>query len=277
MKVAIIGSSGGMGTYFVRRFLEGGHTVTGHDRRNANPPVRGLASAGSNSEAVASADVVVLSVPIDQMGKVAREVAPSLKRGVIIVEIASLKSRVRRELAAALRGKKAKLISIHPMFGPRSTSRNPRILVLGGPGDMEVSGSLFPWADLVPLGNADHDRTMAFALGLVHVSNLAFLSTLLKGIGVREFEKVSSPMGKAQLTLAEAVVSQDPALYWLIQTENPSAHGAIASLIEELRTLENMVRKRDRKQFRAKFAYFARQFPESTLTDALDQVYSAFG
>ena len=60
LKVAVIGSSGGMGKFFARYFLSHGNQVTGSDKRrrpaSRHPRFR---FAGSNAEAVKDADVVV--------------------------------------------------------------------------------------------------------------------------------------------------------------------------------------------------------------------------
>lgn len=277
MKVAVLGSSGGMGSYFVRRFLEDGHSVIGYDTRGRATSNRGLASADSDVKAVQGADVVLISVPIEDTGRVGRKIAPHLKDEAAVVEIASVKTRVRRELAEAFRGRKVTLVSVHPMFGPRSTCSSPKILVLGGPKEVGVSRSLFPWARLVPLGSTDHDRIMAYALSLVHTLNLAFVSLVSKRIGVKEFGEVSSPMGSAQLALAEAVLSQDPSLYSFIELENPFAAEAIFSVIEELQSLAKVVEEKRGKEFERRFASLSGEFPEASLAEALDRIYSCFG
>jgi prephenate dehydrogenase len=274
LKIAVLGSSGGMGAYFVRRFLREGHTVTGYDPKKGNAQSR-LLLARSNARAVIGADVTLLSVPIGETGKVGREIAPNLKDGSILVEISSIKTGVREELQKALKGSDVKLVSVHPMFGPRSTSRAPRILVLGSSRDLAISRSIFPQARLIPMKEKDHDRIMAYALNLVHVLNLAFLSALSKNVGIQEFRKVSGPLGIAQLTLGEAVLSQDPSLYSFIQLENPFAAEAISSLVRELQGLMKVIHKKD-DEFERRFASMSQEFPEARLSKAIQAVYSSF-
>ena len=275
MRVAVLGSSGAMGSYFVRRFLESGHTVTGHDPRKSKLQP-GLLLANSNALAVREAGVVLISVPIVDTVKVGREIAPHLKVGSVLLEIASLKTGVHDKLIEALGEKRVRLISVHPMFGPRSTSPKPKILVLGGPRELAVTRSIFPWAQLIAVNEKAHDRTMAYALNMVHLLNLAFVSALSKRVGIQEFAKVSSPLGTAQLTIAEAVLSQDPSLYSLIQLANPFAADALSSFIRELQSLTKIVRDHNHDEFERRFSSMSREFPRADLRNALDTIYASF-
>ncbi|HUH99424.1 MAG TPA: prephenate dehydrogenase/arogenate dehydrogenase family protein, partial [Nitrososphaerales archaeon] len=96
MKVAVLGASGGMGSFFVRYFLERGYTVRGSDprgrgRRSVGDLQRRLVSVSSNGEAVRGVDLTLMAVPMDDTLKVAEEVIPKMKRGSTLVEISSVK------------------------------------------------------------------------------------------------------------------------------------------------------------------------------------------
>ncbi len=277
MKIAILGCSGAMGSYFARRFIAEGHDVVGSDVRRTKPVPRGLRLAGSNREAVEGADAVLLAVPIRVTSKVARDVAPRLKRGAVVVEIASVKAKVRGEAARALRARNVSLLSVHPLFGPLSRSPRPKICVVGGAPDISVARSIFPGAELIPLNERDHDRLMAYALSLVHILNLAFASLVSKAVGVDEFDIMSTPLGSAQLDQAEAVLSQDPSLISNIQLENPFVPEVISSLVEELDGLKKIIAAKDVREFERRFALLSGGFSRAELDDALKRVYSASG
>lgn len=61
----------------------------------------GLISKGyeSAAEAVAGADLVILSVPVGACGPLATEIAPHLKKGAIITDVGSVKAQVVRDVA----------------------------------------------------------------------------------------------------------------------------------------------------------------------------------
>lgn len=275
MKVAVLGCSGAMGAYFIRRFLADGHEVAGSDIRPGSTPPAGFSFVSSNREAVSGADAVLLAVPIRDTVNVAREVSACLKEGCVAVEMMSVKASLLGELKGVFARRRVALLSIHPLFGPLSKAPNPKIFVIGTPRDVSIARSLFPWAKLLRLEEEEHDQVVAYALSMVHLLNLAFVSTLKKGIGVDEFVRVATPMGSAQLNLAKAVLSQDPSLYSYIQLENPSAGEVISTMVEELQELNKLIASKDSQGFERRFVSLSAEFSRTELARALKRVYSA--
>jgi cyclohexadieny/prephenate dehydrogenase len=68
------------------------------------------------SEAVEGADLVVLAVPVGAMGPIAEEIAPSLKPGVTVTDVGSVKGAVVDAVAPALPAG-VHFIPGHPMAG----------------------------------------------------------------------------------------------------------------------------------------------------------------
>lgn len=91
MNIAIIGA-GNVGRSLATTFVRAGHTVTiaSSDPADAGEVARatGAKSAGSNGEAVAAADIVVLSVPTASELTVATELGTALD-GKIVVDVAN--------------------------------------------------------------------------------------------------------------------------------------------------------------------------------------------
>jgi cyclohexadieny/prephenate dehydrogenase len=97
-----------------------GITTTGWDRDpqvRAKAAERGLVGrvCDTAAEAVASADLVILCVPVGAMGDAARELAPGLSPHAIISDVGSSKEAVADALSAALPG--ACIIPAHPVAG----------------------------------------------------------------------------------------------------------------------------------------------------------------
>ena len=266
-----------MGAYFVRRFLADGHEVAGSDIGPGSRPPAGLSFLSTNREAVRDADAVLLAVPIRDTVNVAREVSAYLKEGSIAVEMTTVKANMLGELKRAFARRRVALLSVHPLFGPLSRTPNPKIFVVGTPRDVSIARSLFPWAKLLRLREEEHDRVVAYALSMVHLLNLAFVSTLKKGIGVDEFVRVATPIGSAQLNLAKAVLSQDPSLYSYIQLENPSAVEVVSSMVEELQGLKKVIASKDSQEFEKRFVSLSAEFGRAELASALKRVYSTSG
>lgn len=273
MKVAILGCSGKMGSFFVQHFTKAGDSVTGSDRR---PPARtgpAVRFRRSNSQAVRDADVIIVAVPMEETEKVVREVRQSLKKGSVLVEISSIKGRRPSDLKRILNANDVSLLSIHPLFGPKAHSARLKICVIDDERGAATARALFPEATLIRLSARSHDRLMAYALSLVHLMNLAFISTLVSGVGTSEFGRVAPPTATAQLNLGRAVLSQDPSLVTRIQFDNPFVVEVLSSLTSELQELTKAIRKGDSARFERKFAAMAGEFSKRDLGRSLDSLY----
>ena len=127
-RVAIIGLGllgGSIGLAIAERAPE--IVTTGYDR---DPDVRKAAAArgltnillDTASEAVATADLVILCVPVGAMEAAARELAPHLPAEAIISDVGSSKKSVIEALGAALPGRT--VIPAHPVAGTEQSGPN---------------------------------------------------------------------------------------------------------------------------------------------------------
>ena len=273
MKVAVLGSSGAMGSYFAGYFMRLGHSVVGSDLRPGRSQT-GIRFVRTNTEAVEGADLVLLAVSIPETLNVARGIARALKRGCTLVEITSVKGSRLHALEELAAENKVSLLSVHAMLGPSSKSKAPKILVVGTKKDLVAAGRVFPGARLILVTPHEHDRLMAYTLSLVHLTNLALVSAVEKGSGLAEFKRTAPPFASVQFDLARAVLSQDPALYSQIDTENQSAAAALTALIAELSSLRGLVARKDAKSLEGEFKRVVRRFADSELRASLARIYS---
>ena len=94
MKVAIIGGSGKMGRWFANFLLKDGMQViiTGRSEKKLLEAKQQLGVETATSiEAVKSADVVLISVPIDNFEEVVKQLQPYLHSKQVIIDITSIK------------------------------------------------------------------------------------------------------------------------------------------------------------------------------------------
>jgi prephenate dehydrogenase len=280
LKVAVIGASGGMGGFFARYLLEKGHDVVGADLVGAKAGRRGAVRMLSNKEAVRGCDLVVLAVPMAATLKVAREVARSVKRGATIMEISSVKGGTLPAVRKAV-GKRARLISIHPLFGPALESTNGMkvaVITTGGENGEDASfvRELFPDARIIPMTKKDHDRHMAVVLSLTHLMNLVYAGTVSRFISPEEFRRVSTPNSSMQLTLSEAVLGQDVGLMYAIQESNPFSAKVAREAMRELKRLLEVVEGADERSFADLHRKLTRSFKtDKRASSAMREVYSA--
>jgi chorismate mutase/prephenate dehydrogenase len=88
----------------------------------------------------------------------------------------------------------------------------------------------------------DHDRLIAYVLGLSHAINIAFFTALAEsGEAAPRLAKLSSTTFDAQLAVASLVAGESPALYFEIQALNQYGGESLAALVEAVTRLQTLV------------------------------------
>ena len=88
-----------------------------------------------------------------------------------------------KELRAELRDAGCRVTSIHPMYGPETRLLSGHHLIFcdaGVPEATESAKELFAstMVESLDMGLDDHDRMIAYVLGLSHALNIAFFTAL---------------------------------------------------------------------------------------------------
>lgn len=126
-KITLVGVGllgGSLGLAIKRRRLA--ETVTGFVRRAASVGECERSGAVDKATrdlqlAVDGAELVVLCTPLAQMRLLAQQMLPSLKPGVIVTDVGSVKSSVVRELETLVSRRGAHFVGGHPMAGAEKT------------------------------------------------------------------------------------------------------------------------------------------------------------
>ena len=279
MRVAVLGSSGGMGSLLARYFVSKGHRVVGFDPSKRGKPIRGLRLERSNRRAAEGANLVILAPPIDLSLRVAEEVLPSLSRGVTLVEISSVKHEILPRLLELTREKGIRLLSLHPLFGPslRRTARMKMAVITTEKFEsLRLAKRFFPDARLIPVEPQSHDTEVALVLSLTHLVGIAYAAVVGKREGIGRFTELASPSSLLQLTVAENILAQDPSLCSYMEVENPSSLEFLKAFEKELRTLEELLSHHDRGGFEEKFTATAKLFSREETAMATQKVYRTF-
>jgi prephenate dehydrogenase len=190
-----------MGGWLTRHLRVLGYSVTPIDTRTGQTDLGGL-------------DLVVVSVPISSTPEVIREIAPLMRRGAVLAEIASLKSGSHIALTEAA-GLGVAPLCVHPMFGPSVGSLRGRVVavvpVAAEARERKLAEWLFPGAELVTLDVRRHDRCMASVLSLPYAVNLA-LAKVLGGEDLQLASRMAGSTFALQYTLAQSVAGESPTL-----------------------------------------------------------------
>jgi chorismate mutase/prephenate dehydrogenase len=200
-------------------------------------------------------DLIVVATPLKIADVVLRELALRKPRGTIF-DIGSLKTPLRAGITA-LQSAGCKVTSVHPMFGPDTELLSGRHVIFIDVDNKEAvtaAQELFgsTMAKQVVMGLDEHDRLLAYVLGLSHALNIAFFTALAEsGEAAPKLATLSSTTFDSQLAVASRVAAENPDLYFEIQTLNDYGTESLAALLYAVERLRSVVRAGDLDGFRA--------------------------
>ena len=229
--ILVVGGAGNMGRWMCDYFSSRGHNVSIFDRKNNDTDILSAST---------KADVIVISSPIETIAEIAAGIIAS-KTKALIFDIASIKSPFL-EMFQNEAKKGINICSVHPMFGPGVNGIIAKNVILcdsGNTSAVNEAEKLFEGANITKMALEEHDKLMAYVLGLSHALNITFNLALMKSnIAFDVLSSISSTTFKKQSELSIDVAYDNADLYYTIQTANPYNTKAISHLkssIDELR------------------------------------------
>lgn len=250
-RALVIGGRGKMGRWMADFLASQGFRITVADPAGEVPGYEWLADWRSCE---LTHDLVVVATPLTIANEVLGELAVRKPPGVVF-DLGSLKTPLRQGLAA-LKAAGVRVTSIHPMFGPDTellSGRHVIFIDLGDAGALEEARSLFgsTMADLVVMGLDEHDRLIAFVLGLSHALNIAFFTALAEsGEDAPKLARMSSTTFDSQLDVATRVADDNPDLYYEIQSLNAYGEESLAALRTAVERIWRSVHEHDPQAFK---------------------------
>lgn len=250
----VIGGTGKMGRWFSDFVASQGYTVTVADPAG-RPDNAEYAHIVDWREAALDHDLIVVATPLTIANVVLQELAARKPRGVVF-DIGSLKTPLREGIEA-LRAAGVKVTSLHPMFGPDTELLSGRHVIFIDTGSEEavaVARELFAstMVQQVVMGLDEHDRLIAYVLGLSHALNIAFFTALAEsGEAAPRLAQLSSATYDAQVDVATRVAAESPDLYFEIQHLNDYGRESLLALRRAVEKLWQSVSTGDAPQFTA--------------------------
>lgn len=253
-RALVIGGAGKMGSWFSQFLGSQGFDVQVADPAGAPAGVACIADWRAVPDLDAF-DYIVVATPLGASGAILAGLAQCRPRGVVF-DLGSLKSPLRAGLAALVAAG-VKVTSLHPMFGPDTELLSGRHVVfvdLGNAEALAAARALFAptMAEQVVMGLDEHDRLIAYVLGLSHALNIAFFTALAgSGEDAPRLARMSSTTFDAQLDVATKVAEESPDLYFEIQALNDYGAESLQALSGAIERLRAAVASRDPATFRA--------------------------
>ena len=249
-RALVIGGCGQMGAWFVRFLASQGYGITiadpgaPHEQANVVRDWRDL---------TVDHDLIVVAAPIKVTADILGELAEIKPPGVIL-DIGSLKTPLRDGLSR-LAAAGCRVTSIHPMFGPDTRLLSNRHVIFCDVGNADataVARELFAatMAERIEMSLDEHDRLIAYVLGLSHALNLAFFTALAEsGELVPRLKHMSSTTFDAQLKVASLVAYDNPHLYFEIQALNEYGYTSLEALRSAAEKIQALIAGGDEQGF----------------------------
>jgi chorismate mutase/prephenate dehydrogenase len=251
-RALVIGGAGKMGHWFVGFLASQGFSVEVADPVAADS-AEGAGRVADWRSTDLKHDFIVLATPLGTTDAILKDLALRRPPGVIF-DVGSLKSPLRAGLLA-LKSHGCKVTSVHPMFGPDTELLSGRHVVfvdLGNEAALAAARELFAptMAEQVVMSLDDHDRLIAYVLGLSHALNIAFFTALAEsGEAAPKLARMSSTTFDAQLDVASRVAQESPELYYEIQSLNDYGAESLEALSQAVERLRTAVLSQDHTTF----------------------------
>ncbi|MES1195536.1 MAG: bifunctional chorismate mutase/prephenate dehydrogenase [Steroidobacter sp.] len=248
-RALIIGGAGKMGAWFARFMYSQGYDIEIADPNaaHAETVITDWHASDLNH------DYIIVATPLGLTNQVLHELAARKPDGVVF-DLGSLKTPLSTGLEA-LRNAGVRVTSVHPMFGPDVQLLSGRHLIFIDMGNKEAldrARDLFAptMAVQAVMTVQEHDRLIAYVLGLSHAVNIAFITALKNSKeSAPRLTELSSTTFDAQFDMARRVVNENPQLYFEIQKLNRFGQESLDALLQAVQTIRQTVIDNDLTKF----------------------------
>ncbi|NMC06841.1 MAG: prephenate dehydrogenase/arogenate dehydrogenase family protein [Candidatus Lokiarchaeota archaeon] len=277
--MTIVGATGAMGKWFIQYFATRGWYVHAFSRSREklemlkreidNSPWKvNVTCTTELQQCVPGSAWIMLSVPITAHEEVIKQVALLARKDAVIFDIASVKGQIPALLARARQDHGIHVMSTHPMYGPGAESmKNKNFILIDLEGDKQVidrfRAIIEPDKPTILVTTAeDHDRMIAFTLGIPHMLNILF-GKLLKdqGADISKLVAFEGTTFHLQHLISQEVVTQEPFIYATIELENQAFIDMLSSFKTISESFIDILKRKDydgfMKEFMAIKEYFA--------------------
>ena len=251
-RALVIGGRGKMGGWFAEFLASQGFRVAIADPMGGLPGFDVVADWQNDA---LDFDLIVLATPLSATTPLLKHLAARAPRGLIF-DLGSLKTPLRAGLDALVEAG-CRVTSLHPMFGPDTellSGRHVIFIDLGNAEALQEAQELFAptMAERVVMGLDEHDRLIAYVLGLSHALNIAFFTALAEsGEAAPRLAKMSSTTFDSQLEVASRVAAESPDLYFEIQNLNQYGAESLLALQQAVERVMAAVKSGNSAEFTA--------------------------
>jgi prephenate dehydrogenase len=258
MRVAIIGGAGKMGQWFTHFLLKERIGVTLSDKNKEklielgyNPQLK---ITPDNVVALKGADAVLICVPIGNLERVVKEIAPFITPNQVVMDITSIKEFPVEVMHKYI--KTGTILGTHPMFGPNIKDIGDQNFILTPSQSKEriLAEKLTKWLkmrgfNVISTSAKRHDELMATALGLSHFIGIVSCDSLLSRGDFEQVNKVGGTSFQLLLGFIKNVMAEDVEFYAALQMSLPNIGKIEEVFCEKSKKWAEIVRNKDKQRF----------------------------
>tara|TARA_R110000782_G_scaffold268689_1_gene365560 strand:- start:91203 stop:91943 length:741 start_codon:yes stop_codon:yes gene_type:complete len=211
--------------------LAGRFAIGAHDAHVADADIAAAGCAPLLLEQAAASDIVMIAVPVQVMESVIESIAPLVRPGATVIDVASVKMLPSRWLAQHM-PESAHIVATHPLFGPQSTAqgglagRQLVICPIRGQQHLKVAALGEELGLRVRITSAEeHDREMAYVQALTHL-----IGRSLAAMDIPD-ERLKTQTYQHLLDMTGLIGKDSFELFTAIQTMNPFAREVVEEFV----------------------------------------------
>lgn len=185
----------------------------------------------------AACDVVLLAVPVQVLQRLIQDIAPMVRPGATVIDVASVKMLPSQWLNDHLPAT-THIVATHPLFGPQTAARDGlagRQLVIcpiRGEQHLKVAALGEELGLRVRITTAEeHDREMAYVQALTHL-----IGRSLSAMEIPD-ESLKTQTYQHLLDMTGLIGNDSFELFTAIQTMNPFARGVVDQFVAQASAL----------------------------------------
>jgi len=190
------------------------------------------------SEAMKS-DIIVLAVPVQAIEETVEKMAPCLKKGQLIIDVASVKSKPVAAMKSLL-PEGVNVVATHPIFGPQSGLHGisgKNIVVMNVRGDklncVAEFLALKLQLNVIQSTPEEHDQQMAYVPGPTHM-----IARIFKNMDVPQITQASRTYELLE-EMVGLIKNDSDDLFRAIQTDNPYVADVKSRFFKSVKDLED--------------------------------------
>jgi prephenate dehydrogenase len=214
---------------------------------DAHRPLQDIArqykTTAADLPAIAACDVIILATPLSQFKEIAGIIAPHLKTGQLVMDVASVKMIPTALLREALPGF-VDVVGLHPLFGPQSgrngiSGFNIAVCEVRGGRSEKVAQFLKEKLALNAILTTPekHDEEAAYVQGLTHMIGKVFVGMDLPPM--QQTTKTFSLLSE----MVELIRYDSDELFRTIEKENPFMEKTKQRFFDAVQALEDRLAK----------------------------------